>query len=59
MWNKVEYDWKDSQNVAGHLEECYDSKEMQSVLNWMTFECYFGGVKFHIYQLDWWGVSFG
>ena len=26
MWNKVEYDFKDSQTSAFKLEECYDSK---------------------------------
>ena len=24
MWNKVEYDLKDSRNMAGQLEECSD-----------------------------------
>ena len=33
MWNKVEYTLKDSQEMAGQLEECSDSKVMQSVLN--------------------------
>ena len=28
MWNKVEYDLKDSQKGAGQLEECSDSEEM-------------------------------
>ena len=26
MWNKIEYDLKDSQELAGQLEECSDSK---------------------------------
>ena len=37
MWNKVEYDLKDSQKAAGKLEECSYSKGMQSVLNGRNF----------------------
>ena len=44
MWNKVEYALKDSQKLAIQLEECSDSKGMQSVLNGITL----------IYNF-WWG----
>ena len=33
IWNKVDYDFKYSRKAAGQLEECCDSKGMQSVLN--------------------------
>ena len=37
MWNKVEYVVKDPQKPAGQLEECSNSKGIQSVLNGSTF----------------------
>ena len=46
MWNKVEYALKDSLKVAGQLEECYDSKGMQSLLSGRTFKYNFGEVGF-------------
>ena len=36
MWNKVEYYLKDSRKLAGQLEECFDSKGVQSGLNGRT-----------------------
>ena len=48
MGNKVEYALKDSQKSAVQLEECYDSKGIQSVFNGRTFKCHFGGGGFHI-----------
>ena len=36
MWDKVEYALKDSKKSAGQLEECSDSKVMQSVFNGRT-----------------------
>ena len=41
MWNKVEYALNDSQKAAGRLEECSDSKVMQSLLNGRTFKYHF------------------
>ena len=38
MWNKVEYALKDSLKAAGQLEQCSDSKGMQSLLNGKTFK---------------------
>ena len=46
--DKVEYALKDSQKAAGVLEECYDSKVMQSVLNGRTFKYHFWGDSFHM-----------
>ena len=43
MWNKVEYDLKDSRKPAGQLEECSGSKIMQSVFNGRTFKYHLGG----------------
>ena len=37
IWNNVYYTLKDSQNLAGQLEECSDSTVMQSVWNGSTF----------------------
>ena len=37
IWNNVYYTLKDSQNLAGRLEECSDSTVMQSVWNGSTF----------------------
>ena len=34
--------------LAGQLEECYDSKGIQSVLNGMTFKYHFWGGRFHM-----------
>ena len=48
MWNKLEYALKDSRKVAGKLEECSDSKGIQSVLNGMTFKYHFWGGRFHM-----------
>ena len=41
MWNKVEYALKDSPKLAGQLEECSDSKGMQSALNGRTLKHHF------------------
>ena len=48
MWNKAEYVLKDSQKAAGQLEECYDPKGMQSLLNGRNFKYHFLGRWFHI-----------
>ena len=48
MWIAVEYALKDSQKMAGQLEECSDSKGVQSGLNGRTFKCHFGGGMFHM-----------
>ena len=37
IWNNAYYALKDSQKLAGQLEECSDSKGIQSVLNGSTF----------------------
>ena len=42
MWNKVDFSLRDSRKMTGQLEECYDSKVMQSVLNGRTFKYHFG-----------------
>ena len=42
MWYKVEYALKDSKKPAGQLEECSDSKVMQSVFNGRTLNTIFG-----------------
>ena len=46
MWYKVEYALKDSKKSAGQLEECSDSKVMQSVFNGRTLNTIFGWVGF-------------
>ena len=43
VWNKVEYALKDSQNLAGQLEECYYSKGIKSFLNGITLKYHLGG----------------
>ena len=48
MRNKVEYDLKGSQKLAVQLEECSDSKVMQSVMNGGNFKCHFWGGRFHM-----------
>ena len=48
MWNKVEYSLKDLRRVAGQVEECSDSKGMQSVLNGSTFKYHFWVGRFHM-----------
>ena len=48
MWNKVDYALKDSQKMAGQLEEFSDSKRIQSVLNGRTFKYHLGGGRFHM-----------
>ena len=48
MWNKVKCDLKDSQKVAGQLEDYSDSKVIQSVFNGSTFKYNFGGGGFHM-----------
>ena len=48
MWNKVEYALKDSRKLAGQLEECSDSKGIQSVLNGSAFKYHYGGGRFHM-----------
>ena len=40
--DKVEYDLRDSKKSAGQLEECSDSKVMQSVFNGRTLNTIFG-----------------
>ena len=52
MWNKVEYALKDSQKAAGQLEECFDSKEMQSVLNGRTSKYIFWRGTFDMLPLS-------
>ena len=47
-WNRVEYALKDSQKEAGQLEECYDSKGMQSLLNGRTFIYHCWGSRFNM-----------
>ena len=46
MCNKVEYALKESRKMAGQLEECSNSKGMQSVFNGSTFKYHFGEVVF-------------
>ena len=46
IWDKVEYDLKDSKISAGQMEECSDSKAMQSVFNGRTLNTIFGYVGF-------------
>ena len=48
MWNKLEYVLKDSQKSVCQLEECSDSKGMQSFLNGRTFKYHFWGGRFHM-----------
>ena len=48
MWDKVEYALRYSQKMTGQLEECPDSKVMQSVLNGRTSKNHFGLVRFHM-----------
>ena len=48
MWNKVEYALKGSQKMAVQLEECSDSRVMQSVLNGMTLNFHFGEGRFRM-----------
>ena len=48
MWNKVEYALKDSQKLAGQLEECSYSKGMKNVLNGRTFKYHFLEGRFHM-----------
>ena len=42
MWDKVEYALKDSKKSAGQLEECSDSKVIQTVFNGRTLNTIFG-----------------
>ena len=42
MWDKVQYALKDPKKSAGQLEECYDSKAMQSVFNGRNLNTIFG-----------------
>ena len=48
MCNKIEYALKDSQKLAVQLEECSDSKGMQSVLNGRAFKYNVGRGRFHM-----------
>ena len=48
IWNKVEYALNYSQKVACKLEQCSDSKGIQSMLNGDTFEYHFWGGRFHM-----------
>ena len=43
MWNKVEYDLKDSPKMAGQLEECYDFKRNSKCVEWKDFSISFWG----------------
>ena len=47
-WNNIGYDLKYKRIAAGQLEECSDSKVMQSLLNVRTFQYHFGGGRFHM-----------
>ena len=42
IWDKVEYALRDLKKSAGQLEECSDSKVMQSVFNGRTLNIIFG-----------------
>ena len=42
MWDKLEYALKDSKKSAGQLEECSDSKVMQSLFNGSNLNTIFG-----------------
>ena len=42
MWNEVEYALKGLRKSAGQLEDCSDSKGMQSVLNGSTLNIFWG-----------------
>ena len=42
MWDKVDYALKDSKKPAGQLEECSDSKVMQSVFKGRTLNTILG-----------------
>ena len=48
MWNNVEYALNDSPKFTGQLDVCSKSKEMQSVLNGITFKYHFCGGRFHM-----------
>ena len=41
MWDKLEYALKDSKKSAGQLEECSDSRVVQSVFNGRTLNTIF------------------
>ena len=44
MWYKVEYALKDSPKMADQLENCYDSKGVQSGLNGRNLDIILGEV---------------
>ena len=46
IWNKLKYDFKDSQKMACRLEYFSDSKGMQSMFIVRYFKYHFGGVCF-------------
>ena len=48
IWNKVEYDLKDSQKAACQLEECSYSKVMKILLNGRTLKYHVWGGRFHM-----------
>ena len=48
MWNKVDYTLKDSPKSACQLEDCSDTKVMQSILNERTFKYHYGVGRFHM-----------
>ena len=48
MWNKVQYALKYSKKSAGQLEECSDSKVIQSVFNGRNLNTIFWVGRFHI-----------
>ena len=48
MCNAVAYDLTDSKKAAAQLENCYDSKGMQNVLNGSTFKYHLWGSTFHM-----------
>ena len=48
MWNKVEYDLKDSQKMVGQLYDCSYSKGIKIVLNGRNFKYHLRGDRFHM-----------
>ena len=46
MWNKLEYELKNSKKLTGQLEECSYSRVIHSVLNGRTFKYILGKVGF-------------
>ena len=48
MWYKVDYTLKDSPKLACQLEDCSDSKVIQSIFNERTFKYHSGEGRFHM-----------